>query len=125
MSIFSILFAFPIPFMKETVPIVGLLWLELFTGGYMLPSMTGMMLNTVDQQLKTTANSIANICYNILGFLPAPIVFGLISDMGPRTGGNKKAAMTFLMCMPMVAVFFLFYAAYFIKQRQINNTPLR
>ena len=48
MSIFSILFAFPIPFMKETVPIVGLLWLELFTGGYMLPSMTGMMLNTVD-----------------------------------------------------------------------------
>lgn len=49
MSIFSILFAFPIPFMSQTVPIVGLLWLELFTGGYMLPSMTGMMLNTVDQ----------------------------------------------------------------------------
>lgn len=48
MSIFSILFALPIPFMNQTVPIVGLVWLELFTGGYMLPSMTGMMLNTVD-----------------------------------------------------------------------------
>lgn len=51
MAIFSIAFALPIPFMKpgQTVPIVGLLWLELFAGGYMLPSMTGMMLNTVDQ----------------------------------------------------------------------------
>lgn len=58
-----------------------------------MPSVTGMMLNTVPEHLKTTANSISNTCYNIFGFLPSPYIYGAIADMGGVVGGNKRNAM--------------------------------
>lgn len=86
----------------------------------MLPSGTGILLNTVDQQLKTSANSIANTCYNIFGFLPAPLIFGYISDIG-GIGHGKRAAMGFLMTMPAVAVAFFFIAAYNMRKKGFGN----
>ena len=56
-----------------------------------MPSLPGVMLNTVDKEFKTTANSIANLSYNLLGYLPAPTVYGLIYDAGD--GGNARQAL--------------------------------
>lgn len=103
-SVFSIFMSVPIPYMgydKVGLQIV-LLWFMLFSGGMMLPGIMGMMLNTVDENLKTTANSIANTSFNLFGFLPSPYVYGLISDVGDVIGGNKRAAMKVNMYMPMV-----------------------
>jgi len=55
-----------------------------------MPTITGMMLNTVDEHLKTSANSLANMWYNLFGFLPAPYIYGAIADMGGIVGGNKR-----------------------------------
>lgn len=74
--------AIPIAFIDDYITVVVLLWFLLFAGGFILPSMTGIMLNTVDESLRTQANSIANISYNILGFLPSPFVYGFMSDIG-------------------------------------------
>ena len=81
-SVFCLCCAAPIPFFDNFYVVAILLWLLLFFGGFILPCMTGIMLNTVDQSLKTTANSIANLSYNMLGFLPAPFVYGAIYDFG-------------------------------------------
>mmetsp|Transcript_16621 Transcript_16621/g.28326 ORF Transcript_16621/g.28326 Transcript_16621/m.28326 type:complete len:236 (+) Transcript_16621:1764-2471(+) len=114
-SIFCVCCSLPIPFISEFYGIVVLLWFLLFFGGGMLPCMTGAMLSTVDQELKTTANSLANLSYNLLGFLPAPFVYGLISDSGD--GNNVKAAMTFLMFVPFVTVIFLCLAVYSLDKK--------
>ena len=68
----------------------------------MLPSIMGMMLNAVDEGLKTTANSIANTSFNVFGFLPSPYIYGLISDAGDVVGGNKRNAMKLNMTLPAV-----------------------
>ena len=68
----------------------------------MLPSIMGMMLNAVDEGLKTTANSIANTSFNVFGFLPSPYIYGLISDAGDVVGGNKRNAMKLNMTLPTV-----------------------
>ena len=73
----------PIGYLHEPhhyVHVTILLWLLLFGGGFILPCATGIMLNTVKEELRTSANSIANIWCNLLGFLPAPYVYGLIAD---------------------------------------------
>jgi hypothetical protein len=62
--------------------VATLLWFLLFFGGAVLPSITGIMLNTIDGNLKTTANSLANLSYNLIGYLPAPFVYGAIYDSG-------------------------------------------
>ena len=86
-----------------------LLWFLLFGGGFLLPCATGIMLNTVSEELRTTANSIANIWYNLLGFLPAPYLYGLIADSGE--GNNKKLSMRLLMFMPFISFLILFWVA--------------
>ena len=44
--------------------------------------MYGIILNTVEAHEVTTANSFANMCYNIFGYFPAPLVYGAIYDSG-------------------------------------------
>ena len=68
----------------------------------MLPAIMGMMVNAVDEGLKTTANSIANTSFNVFGFLPSPYIYGLISDAGDVVGGNKRNAMKLNMTLPTV-----------------------
>jgi len=70
----------PIPFLAFDVYAV-LIWLLLFFGGALLPSVTGIMLNSVEEDKRTAANSIANLCYNLLGTAPAPSFYGLLSSI--------------------------------------------
>ena len=97
---------------KDYKIVVGFLWFLLFGGGFVLPCTTGIMLNTVDEELRTTANSIANIWYNLLGFLPAPYAYGMIADSGGKD--NKKLAMRLLMYAPVLCNLFLTVSAIFL-----------
>ena len=74
--------------------------------------MTGIMLSTVDESLKTTANSVANLIYNLFGYLPAPYVYGAVYDLGD--GNNYFEAISVLMFSPIVSVGALCTAGYFI-----------
>ena len=48
--------------------------------------MTGILINSVPPSLWTLANSIANLVYNLFGYLPAPFVYGIAYEM---TGGEE------------------------------------
>ena len=104
--------AAPIAFINSFPLFIGLLWLLLFFGGSILPCMTGIMLNTVDRSSKTTANSIANLIYNLIGYLPAPMIYGLIYDSGE--GGNARGAMATLMFTPVLSIAFFGLASFII-----------
>ena len=67
--------------------------IELFTGGLCVPVLTGYMLNTVPRNLQTEANSIANLTYNLLGFFPAPSIYGVVYQMN-GSGNNRYGMLT-------------------------------
>jgi MFS family permease len=78
----AVICALPIPWFSEKKDFyfVGLLlWGVLFFGGFILPPVTGIMINSVPDSQKASANSIANLCYNLLGYLPAPLIYGFIA----------------------------------------------
>lgn len=54
-----------------------------------MPPATGIMLNQVPQNMRTVCNSIANICYNLFGYVPAPYIYGF---MYQRYGQGKSHA---------------------------------
>jgi sugar phosphate permease len=118
-ALFCLGCAIPIPFLDNFVIIAALLWFLLFFGGAILPAMTGMMLNTVNGAQKTTANSLANLSYNLLGYLPAPFVYGAIYDSGD--GGNSRQAMATLMFSPIISASTLMGAVYLITRDNILN----
>ena len=102
LAIIATIVAVPIPYLGYDFVWLQItfLWLMLFCGGMILPAIMGVMLNSVSENLKTTANSIANSSFNLFGFLPAPYVYGLIADSGEVIGGNKLLAMKINMTLP-------------------------
>lgn len=78
-GILCIFVAVPIPFLNNYIAILALLWLVLFMGAAILPGLSGVLLNTVDFELRTQAASISNVFYNFCGMLPAPFTFGAIA----------------------------------------------
>ena len=78
-----------------------------------LPNLTGIMLDSVEPKLKTRANSIANLSYNLLGYFPAPILFGYVRD---ATGGKEsRGGMKMIMLMTLVSATLIFIAMVFRK----------
>jgi len=74
--------ATPVPFLTTKYPVYALIWLLLFFGAFLLPTITGMMLNSVDIKVRATANAVAVLGYNMLGNLPAPFIYGYVSTLG-------------------------------------------
>ena len=107
--------ALPVPFL-EFYAVGPLLWLVLFFGGFIVPPLTGIMINSVPPKQKTSANSISNLLQNLLGYLPAPGLYGLVAEM---TGGSKsKWPMGMLMYSTIFTVIFFSYG---VKKKLANE----
>lgn len=76
--------AIPIPFLRSFPLFIGFTWLFLFLGGAMMPSMTGVMISSVYKGWRPLANSFAQVMINLCGYLPSPVLYGLICSL---TGG--------------------------------------
>lgn len=73
----GILCAWLIPFTSNYALVIFYLWMLLFIGAMVLPICTGVALTKVEPEMRPRANSIANLFYNLLGYFPAPSVYGL------------------------------------------------
>ena len=52
-----------------------------------MPGLTGILLNSLDVNMKEAGNSITQIIYNIIGYFPVPFLYGLVCNL---TGGKKS-----------------------------------
>ena len=71
----------PIPFYNDFLYFGLSIWVLLFMGGGLMPALTGIMLNSVDGNLRGAANSFSQCIFNGLGWLPAPVVYGGLSTI--------------------------------------------
>lgn len=119
MGVCSVLCCLPIPFMDNFYYIGMLFWGLLFFGGFILPPVTGIMINSVGEYQKSSANSVANLCYNLFGYLPAPMLYGIIEQY---TGGSKSRwAMGFLLYSTIFTISCLLYGI----NRKLNEDDSR
>ena len=111
LGFFAAICALPVPFLHEKMFIYIFVWLLFFFGASILPTMTGIMLNSVPVERRTTANSIATLSYNLLGYLPAPFIYGFFSDIikgEPAT--SHRVALGVILYWSIMAVLFTFIA---------------
>ncbi len=70
-----------------------------------MPGLTGVLLNSMDDNMKEEGNSITLFCYNLLGYFPSPFLYGIICDF---TGGNNSRwGLAFLMSFSIVGMYSL------------------
>jgi len=78
---FCVVMVIPIPFLTDCRIFGFFIWILLFCGAFAIPAFTVIMLSAVPDHLRASSNSIANTCYNFLGWMPPPAVYGLISNL--------------------------------------------
>jgi MFS family permease len=87
------------------LPVVILLWLLLFFGGTLTPTLTGLMISSAAEDERTQAGSLFNLIVNTLGFLPSPTIYGVVQQL---TGGEtSRWGLIFIMSMSLVSLCFL------------------
>ncbi len=95
------------------------MWMLLFLGGSVMPGLTAIMLNAAPIAYKEVANSLTYFCYNIIGYLPAPVIYGLIRTY---TGGDESIwGLAFIMSISLFGVLFLRFAR---KQRNKDEEEM-
>lgn len=92
------IFATSLFIVVEDHVITGILlfWVVLFNGALLLPIVIGVMLTKVEPEMRPAANSFANFMYNILGFFPAPLIYGLANELSddPNRSHNGQGVVS-------------------------------
>lgn len=73
----------PLSFMKNEFAFIGCVWVVMFCHGFIEPIFTGILLNSVGPEEGATASSVLIFMQMILGFLPAPYIYGVLVDKYP------------------------------------------
>ena len=119
-AIFAGLFSLPITFTDEVLEFTIYLWFVLFFGGAIVPVITGIIISSVPNNLRGVANSFTSFICNLLGYLPAPFIYGIINNTSIDT--NNRLAFFIVMNYSFLGVFFLCLASYFrYKNFDLNN----
>ena len=98
-----------VPMTDNYIVCICLVWVLLFIGAGILPIATGVMLGKVEPEMRPKANALSNLSYNLLGYFPAPIVYGLANSIE----GTKKSrwGMVILMYITIFMEIFIFMAS--------------
>ena len=110
-SIIAAAFGMFLPFFDKIWFFVIFMWFLLFFGGGITPGLTGIMIASIPENSKEIGNSISQLFYNLIGYLPAPFIYGLICKY---TGGSKSRwGLGALSAWGVLGVICLFFAKYF------------
>lgn len=89
------------PMVKSTQISLALVCVMIFLGTFMLPLIVGLMLNSIEEGLRGSTQSVASLMYNLLGFMPAPFVYGMMSFFVDNSEDPRKSA------WPMASILYL------------------
>lgn len=76
----AFIFAAPIGFMSNLVYITPLIWALLFFGAALIPTATGIIVNSVSREHQAASSSFSQLIFNIGGYFASPIVFAFVMD---------------------------------------------
>ena len=97
-----------LPIFDIPIIFVIFMWLLLFFGGSITPGLTGIMIASIPENSKEIGNSVTQLFYNLIGYLPSPFIYGFVCKY---TGGSKSRwGLTVLVLWGMLGVLFLYYA---------------
>lgn len=115
----AILSALPIPLVDNVHAALTLFWFLLFFGAMILPILTGVILTKVEPEIRPRANSIANLFYELLGYFPAPILYGYACQI--EGSGESRAGMALLMCSTLLMPVFIALAIFLENKEELKK----
>ena len=90
-SLIAVAFAF----VTNKVGFIVLTWPYLFLGASIVPCLAGAIVASIPLELKGSGCSLYFISVNLLGFAPAPTVYGLLDDIFSKTTPTLPISISF------------------------------
>jgi len=84
----AVVLSIPIPFVKDFMIYISLLYGILLFGGAIFPSILGVIISSTEPKYKSAVSSFTVSLCNLFGYIPAPFVYGLINDNVSKTWNN-------------------------------------
>ena len=109
LGILGAICSIPVPITLSLFYFIIFMWLVLFFGAGIVPILTSIIINSVPEEHMASANSMTNLLTNALGYLPAPYVYGILSDI---SGDLGVLGMKVTMWISIAGMFFLCLATY-------------
>jgi MFS family permease len=109
LGLFACICSIPVPLTRDLFYFIIFMWLVMFFGGGIVPVLTSIIINSVPNEHSGSANSISNLLTNALGYLPAPYVYGILSDI---YGDLGTTGMTVTMWMSIPGMIVISLATY-------------
>ena len=91
-SLLSILPAIPLPLVNSLYLYAGFLWILLFFGASLIPTIQGVSISCLPKDIQGSGNSFFIFFYNLLGYLPAPFAYGFFKDSFDDKNDPKKGS---------------------------------
>ena len=104
----------PIPSSNSYLLVTGLVWVQLFFGAAALPTLTGLMISSLAKEVRPLGNAVAQVAFNLLGYIPAPLLYGWVTGSDPDPFSRRGMRLT--VAWAFLPVAFLGFGLY--KQRQ-------
>ena len=89
LSIFTFVTGIISAFMSKVNLFILFTWLAFFFGGAIMPILTGIIITSLPQHLRASGNSLQLFFGTLLGYLPAPYIYGALEDY--FDDGGKKS----------------------------------
>lgn len=91
-SILSIIPAIPLPLVDSLYLYAGLLWILLFLGASLIPPTQGIIIACLPKDVQGSGNSFSIFFFNLLGYFPAPFVYGFLKDYFNEENDVKRGS---------------------------------
>lgn len=76
----AFIFAAPIGFLNSLNYIMPLLWSLLFAGAALIPTATGVVVNSVGREYQAASSSLSQLIFNLGGYFCAPVISAAVMD---------------------------------------------
>ena len=118
LSFCNFICAFFLQISTYTLFFIIFMWLVLFLSGSITPGLSGIVITSIPDNSKEVGNSFTQLCYNLIGYLPSPFVYGFISSC---TGGkDSKWGLSAISLWSLLSVACLFFARKVDFDKDIN-----
>ena len=134
-ALLCILPAIPLPLVNSLYLYATFLWILLFVGASLLPPIQGISIACLPKEIQGSGNSFVIFFYNLLGYLPAPFVYGFLKDYfddkddpkrGSRIAQKATSWSTFSASIFLgIAVFFRFTKDEEYTKKMGNQTIIK
>eukprot|EP00920_Eleutheroschizon_duboscqi_P036982 GHVT01088661.1.p2 GENE.GHVT01088661.1~~GHVT01088661.1.p2 ORF type:complete len:147 (-),score=19.47 GHVT01088661.1:1325-1765(-) len=89
------------------ITVIACIWILLCLGGAMLPPLTGILMASVDAELRTFASGFSMFMYNVLGYALGTFLPGLVVDV---FGSNDTVGWRLILCWSFLGVVGILFA---------------